>query len=269
MKRKITITDLIIVIVVIVFVVNIFRYIKFAPSSEPYIFVKKWNTKPPELGDCKGPVSIATSLTGDIVYIGDRYNEYVQKFDSNGNFISRWTTELEEDITFDSITDISIDSEGKTYTIGDSVKKFDVYGKFIEKWNNKEEICTFRAIEISPKGYVYLATLKKVHIYNLKGDLIDTWNWEKVFSDGEEIEPCVPIFEYMTDISLDQSGYLYLVTTSSNDAGDFYSTAYKKIEFFLFEDYNEYKKGTKREVYNEILDNILCFSFYRVFLFQL
>ena len=43
----------------------------------------------------------------------------------------------------------------------------------------------------------------------------------------------------------------------------------KKIEFFLFEDYNEYKKGTKREVYNEILDNILCFSFYRVFLFQL
>jgi sugar lactone lactonase YvrE len=49
------------------------------------------------------------------VYVVDKKEIPVQKFDSNGKFITKWASEGEVDGRFDFVNDVSLDSSGSIY----------------------------------------------------------------------------------------------------------------------------------------------------------
>jgi DNA-binding beta-propeller fold protein YncE len=60
-----------------------------APASAHLAFVAKWGTAGTANGQFKNPQDVATDGAGH-VYVVDRSNARVQKFDSNGSFLGKW-----------------------------------------------------------------------------------------------------------------------------------------------------------------------------------
>jgi tripartite motif-containing protein 71 len=70
------------------------------------------------------------------VYVTDRDNNRIQKFDSTGKFITTWGSHGSDDGQFKSPTGIAVDSSGNAYITdyNNRVQKFDNFGKFITTW---------------------------------------------------------------------------------------------------------------------------------------
>ena len=68
------------------------------------------------------------------------YYNYVYKFDSDGNFITKWGSKGHGDGEFNYPKGISVDSKGYVY-VADAynhrIQKFDSNGNFITKWGSK------------------------------------------------------------------------------------------------------------------------------------
>ena len=68
-------------------------------------------------------------------------NHRVQKFDSNGNFITKWGSEGVGDGQFSLVTPgVDVDSSGYVYVVDKeaaNVQKFDSNGNFITKWGSE------------------------------------------------------------------------------------------------------------------------------------
>ena len=97
-------------------------------------------TGPLELGDGQFifPTGIAFDSTSNI-YVTDEVLSRVQKFDSNGNFVTKWGTQGSGDGQFDHPIGIAIDSSDKVYVtdiLNDRIQKFDSRGNFVTKWGN-------------------------------------------------------------------------------------------------------------------------------------
>jgi DNA-binding beta-propeller fold protein YncE len=77
----------------------------------------------------------------DNVYVGDfGENNRIQKFDSEGNLLTKWGTPGTGDGQFIRPADITVDPEGNTYVTDEGnnrVQKFDSEGNFITKWGSK------------------------------------------------------------------------------------------------------------------------------------
>ena len=75
------------------------------------------------------------------VYVTDMENHRIQKFDSNGTFITKWGSEGDGDGQFSSVTPgLDVDSSGYLYVIDKevaNVQKFDSNGNFITKWGSE------------------------------------------------------------------------------------------------------------------------------------
>ena len=65
-------------------------------------------------GEFDGPDGIAVDSSGN-VYVSDYYNERIQKFDSNGNFITKWGTQGSGNGQFVEPEGVAIDSSGNVY----------------------------------------------------------------------------------------------------------------------------------------------------------
>ena len=53
--------------------------------------------------------------SSDNVYVADLFNNQIQKFDSNGKFITKWGSEGTGDGQFDNPSGIALDSSGNVY----------------------------------------------------------------------------------------------------------------------------------------------------------
>lgn len=70
------------------------------------------------------------------VYVVEQGNNRIQKFDKNGNFITKWGTKGTQNTQFVTPFAVAIDSQDKIYVSDDGgrIQKFDSNGKFITKW---------------------------------------------------------------------------------------------------------------------------------------
>ena len=85
-----------------------------------------------------GPSGIDVDSSGN-VYVGDVGNGRIQKFDSDGNFITKWGSYGTEDGQFDYPNGIAVDSSDNVYVseVGNHrIQKFDSNGNFITKWGS-------------------------------------------------------------------------------------------------------------------------------------
>ncbi len=87
----------------------------------------------------KFPKGVAVDSSG-YVYVADDGNCRVQKFDSNGNFISEWRHKGSKEGEFKFPKGVAVAS-GYVYVTDDEnhrVQKFDSNGNFISEWRHKD-----------------------------------------------------------------------------------------------------------------------------------
>jgi DNA-binding beta-propeller fold protein YncE len=86
------------------------------------------------------PKGIAVNPKSDEVYIVDKVNDRIQKFDSNGTFLSKWGSSGTGDGEFYAPEYIAIDPRDSTVYVGDEnndrIQKFDSNGTFLSKWGS-------------------------------------------------------------------------------------------------------------------------------------
>jgi len=79
-------------------------------------------------GQFNRPVSIAVNSSTSETYVVDANNKRIQKFDRDGNFISKWGSNGTGDNQFGSPLSVEIDSAGNVYVVDTGnhrIQKFD------------------------------------------------------------------------------------------------------------------------------------------------
>ena len=107
-----------------------------AKRSETYEFVAKWGTQGAADGQFNYPMGIAVDSSGN-VYVVDRYNDRIQKFNSSGTFLAKLGGSGSGDGQFLDPFDVAVDSSGFVYATdisADRVQKFNSDGTFLTKW---------------------------------------------------------------------------------------------------------------------------------------
>jgi DNA-binding beta-propeller fold protein YncE len=156
-------------------------------------FITKWGTEGTKGGQFFEPHAIAINSSRGYVYVVDRgsyYNHRIQKFDTDGNFITEW------DIYEDRLYGVAVDSStGNVYAFSskDIVLKFDSNGNNIHEWGGKgygsgefgEKEGRFswrsdwyvRIAVDSSRGYVYVADNDnhRIQKFDRDGRFITKW----------------------------------------------------------------------------------------------
>jgi len=99
---------------------------EFIDSSSEYVFSKKWGSKGFENGQFNNPMGITVDLEGNI-YVLDCLNHRIEKFDSDGNFI---TVSKEYEYYTGMLTGtfgraITATQEGMLYVVNGHIETFD------------------------------------------------------------------------------------------------------------------------------------------------
>jgi len=144
-----------------------------------------------ELGHC----GLAVDASGNL-YVADTFNDRIQKFSPDGQFIAKWGVSGSDDGEFDRPQGIAIDGSGNIY-ISDSgnsrIQKFAPEGQFIEKWGSggsgDGEFNRPKGIAIDGNGNVCVADSlnHRIQKFTSDGQFIDkyeddgSWDGEFVF----------------------------------------------------------------------------------------
>ncbi len=111
----------------------------FVLSAETYKVARIW----PVLQQpwyFSSPKGLAVDSKG-FVYVTDSYGHCVQKFTSDGYFVTRWGTYGTGDGEFNEPMQIAIDPKNEFLHVvereGNRVQKFTLDGKFVTKWGRK------------------------------------------------------------------------------------------------------------------------------------
>jgi len=127
-------------------------------EGESYSFEFMWPDKPWHFND---PVDVAIDNNG-CVYVVDEDNDRVQKFTSDGEFITKWGSDGSGDGEFLWPSGIAVDGSGNVYvadTRNHRVQKFTADGEFITKFGGHGLLAHPEDVSICPDGKVYVATI--------------------------------------------------------------------------------------------------------------
>jgi predicted membrane-bound mannosyltransferase/DNA-binding beta-propeller fold protein YncE len=155
-----------------------------------------WGMEGSASGQFLAPRGIAVSPDG-YVYVADSRNHRIQKFTTDGAFVTAWGTfggcpnAEPAPGTFCEPWDVAVDPEGFVYvadTWADRVQKFTSDGTFVTEWTSFGErgIYDFsghshfygpRAIVVGPEGAIYVADTghKRVQVFGSDGEFLREW----------------------------------------------------------------------------------------------
>ncbi len=169
-----------------------------------------------ELGDGQfnRPQDIVVDSTGK-VYVADSFNDRIQKFDSNGNFITKWGSQGSGEGQFSIPFGIAIDSSDNVYVDDhtDRVQKFTSNGDFITQWGSQGfgdgQFQNPHGIAIDSSDNVYVADEATNRIQKLDSDGNFMTKWGSTpghgTADGELGSPF--------GIDVDSSDNVYVANT--------------------------------------------------------
>ena len=128
-------------------------------------------------------IGIAVDADG-YVYVADNGNHRIQKFASNGQFVTKWGSEGTGDGQFSNPSGLSVDGSGNIY-VADShsnrIQKFTSDGQFITKWGSQGtgdgQLNKVAGISIDVNGNVYVADMNnnRIQKFTQTGQFIDKW----------------------------------------------------------------------------------------------
>ena len=178
-----------------VYVTDGCRIQKFTSAG---VFITKWGSYGGGDGQfcggyaVYGPEGIAVDSAG-YVYIADTGDNRIQKFDTNGNFITKWggPNPGSGDGQFGFPNGVAVDSSGYVYVLDGyyRVQKFDSNGNFVLKWGSwgagDGQFQWPSDLAIGSDDYVYVAdepfdvysqrNHARIQKFNLSGDLVAKW----------------------------------------------------------------------------------------------
>ena len=128
--------------------------------------------------------NVALDNKNGYVYLTSRDFLMVMKFDTDGNFITKWGSEGSSDGQFAWLGGIAVDSNGNVY-VADSgnerIQKFDSDGNFITKWGSEGsgdgQFGVFGGIAVDSNGNVFVADNlnHRIQKFDSDGNFITKW----------------------------------------------------------------------------------------------
>jgi DNA-binding beta-propeller fold protein YncE len=147
-----------------------------------YNMIKGWGGQGDGGGLFNYPTGIAVDEDG-YVYVTDTLNHRVQKFTSEGEYVTMWGEEGHGAGQFSACLDIDVDSDGYVYVAGGNsiyAQKFTSEGSFVTRWNAQGG----RGIAVGDNGLLYITAENSVRVFNSDGEFIEKWGSEGG-GDGE------------------------------------------------------------------------------------
>lgn len=218
--------------------------------AQEYEFVMKF---PEVLLDLNQPSDVATDSNGN-VYVLDKDNNRIWKFNSNGKFITRWGTMGAYNGQFNSPYEIAVDGNGNIYvsdTNNNRIQVFNSDGTFIRKWgyygSANGQFGYPRGIAVDRFGNVYVADYAnhRIQKFSSTGRFITKWGSEGS-NDGQ--------FSYPYGITVDNSGDVYVTDMNNHRVQKFSSdgTFIRKWEYEGL-GYDGYFNGSAYKVVNQVM----------------
>jgi sugar lactone lactonase YvrE len=178
-------------------------------DPESYVFDLKWGSYGAGDGQFFSPHSIAIDGSG-YVYVVEHLNDRVQKFTSDGTFVTKWGSTGTDNGQFSFPAGIGVDGAGYLYVADHSnhrVQKFTSDGTFVTKWGSEGSAngqFTYPVgVAVDAAGYIYVAEYSghRVQKFTSDGTFVTKWG-SQGSADGQ--------FTYTLGIAVDSAGYVYV-----------------------------------------------------------
>ena len=148
---------------------------------------QQWGGEGDGEGEFQSPTDIAVD-SSDNVYVLDRVNHRIQKFDGNGALLAIWGRQGVDDGQFYFPNNIAVDKMDNIYVTQDEryfydtkeyfpshIQKFDSNGNFLDKWEGKVRYNTPYGITVDSKNNIYVTFGNDVKKFDSNFNLLDEW----------------------------------------------------------------------------------------------
>ena len=178
-------------------------------------FVLKWGSQGKNDGEFHSPFGVALNSHGDI-YVADSSNNRVQKFNSDGTYLSQFGSTGSGDGEFQKPFGIAIDTSGNVYVTdmgNNRIQKFNSDGTYISQFGSTGsgdgEFQVPVGIAIDTSGNVYVTDVEnnRIQKFNSDGTYLSQFG-SQGSGDGE--------FQMPFGIALNTSGDIYVADSSNN-----------------------------------------------------
>ncbi|MBP7279491.1 MAG: hypothetical protein KBA11_08775 [Sedimentibacter sp.] len=164
-----------------------------------------------------GPLDIVVDISGN-VYVSDFYNCRIQKFDSDGKFLTKWGIGGNGVGQFDLPEGIAVDSNNYVYVVdseNNRIQKFDSNGNFILKWGSygsfDEQFANPNHITVDCDNYIYVNNAGiNIQKFDSCGNFIKKWNPPRN-PLSPSYNSSVPIPRYGGSMAIDPNNNLFIV----------------------------------------------------------